>query len=171
MKEAITIYKLIILYTLNRVDSPLPGGLICDYITDHGYTNYFNVQNAFAELLDAELVICSKTYNLSYYSITDTGRETLSLFEKDLSAQIRREIDQYLRDNNHAIAERATMISDYTLADNGEYLVTCSLIENKHTLFELKLSVPAEHDALRICGNWRNTSDELYSLAIKALLN
>lgn len=40
MKEAITIYKLIILYTLDRIRSPLTLGLIADYITDRGYTNY-----------------------------------------------------------------------------------------------------------------------------------
>ena len=47
---SITIYKLIILYTLSKVDSPLPPGVISDYITDRGYTNYFNLQNAFGEL-------------------------------------------------------------------------------------------------------------------------
>ena len=85
MKEAITIYKLIILYTLDRIRSPLTLGLIADYITDRGYTNYFNVQNAFAALLDAELISCSQTYNTSYYTITDTGRETLELFYTNLA--------------------------------------------------------------------------------------
>ena len=47
--ESITIYKLIILYTLSRVDSPLPQGIISDYIINQGYTNYFNVQDAFGE--------------------------------------------------------------------------------------------------------------------------
>ena len=53
---SITIYKLIILYTLSKVDSPLPPGVISDYITDRGYTNYFNLQNAFGELLEADLI-------------------------------------------------------------------------------------------------------------------
>ena len=170
MKEAFTIYKLIILYTLNKVDSPLTLGLISDYITDHGYTNYFNVQNAFAELLDAELISCSNTYNTSYYGITDTGRETLSLFESSLSHEIRQEIDQYLKENNHKIVERITVISDYTLLDNGEYIATCSLMENNHILFETKLTVPTEDDAIKVCSNWRESSDDLYAFAIKKLL-
>lgn len=171
MKEAFTIYKLIILYTLSRIDSPLTLGLVSDFITDHGYTNYFNVQNAFAELLDAELVSCSNTYNTSYYSITKTGRETLELFESSLSREIRQEIDQYLRENHHQIMDRISVISDYTLLDNGEYIATCSLTENNHILFETKLSVPSEEDAMKICSNWRNNSDELYSFTIKKLLN
>ena len=48
---SITIYKLIILYTLSKVDSPLPPGVISDYITDRGYTNYFNLQHRKYRLL------------------------------------------------------------------------------------------------------------------------
>lgn len=170
MKEAFTIYKLIILYTLDRARSPLTLGLISDYITEHEYTNYFNVQNAFAELLDAQLIACSQTYNTSYYTITDTGQETLALFIKELSYEIRQEIDDYLKNNHHTIVEHTAVISDYTLNDNGEYIATCSLCENNRTLFELKISVPTEEDAIKICGNWREQSDALYQAAIKQLL-
>lgn len=171
MKEAFTIYKLIILYTLNRARSPLTLGLVSDFITEHDYTNYFNVQNAFAELLDAELISCSQTYNTSYYTITETGQETLALFGKELSQEIRHEIDEYLSQNHHAIIDHVTVISDYSLRDNHEYVAACSLSENNRTLFELKLSVPSEEDAIRICGNWKEQSDKLYQQAIRLLLS
>lgn len=48
---SITIYKLIILYTLSKVDSPLPPGVISDYITDRGYTNYFNLPKCFWRII------------------------------------------------------------------------------------------------------------------------
>lgn len=171
MKEAFTIYKLIILYTLSRIDTPLTLGLVSDYITDHGYTNYFNVQNAFAELLDAELISTSQTYNTSYYQITEAGKETLNLFESSLSHKIRQEIDQYLKENNYKIIDRVTVVCDYTLLDTNNYIATCALMENNHILFELKLTVPSENDAIKICNNWRDNSDELYSTAVKKLLN
>lgn len=170
MKEAFTIYKLIILYTLNQVESPLTLNLIADYITEQGYTNYFNVQNAFAELLEAEFICCSATYNTSFYRITDTGRETLELFISSLSPEIRQEIDEYLKNNNLPINDRLTAISDYTLSDHGEYIAICSLRENNRILFETKISVPKEEDAVKICNNWREESSELYSLSIKRLL-
>ena len=157
MKEAITIYKLIILYTLNQVESPMTLNLISDYITERGYTNYFNVQNAFAELLETDFISCSTTYNTSFYSITDAGRETLNLFISSLSSEIRQEIDEYLEKNNLPIIERLTVISDYTLIDHGEYIAT-------------KLTVPTEEDAVKICNNWREHSSELYSISIKRLL-
>ena len=86
---SITIYKLIILYTLSKVDSPLPPGVISDYITDRGYTNYFNLQNAFGELLEADLIKEDSTYHLTYYTLTEAGAETLELFGAPLSREIR----------------------------------------------------------------------------------
>lgn len=170
MKEALTIYKLIILYMLNKVNSPLTLGLVSDYIIDKGYTNYFNVQNAFAELFDAELITASQTYNTSHYRITESGQQTLELFQNQLSHEIRAEIEQYLKENKQIIANRMNVISDYTLGENGEYLVTCSLIENGSLLFESKISIPSEEDAIKICDNWRANSNKLYSLTIATLL-
>lgn len=171
MKEAMTVYKLIILYTLNRTEAPLTFGLIADFITGHGYTNYFNIQNAFSELLDAGLTACrSTTYNTSYYEITETGQETLELFYTDLSLEIRLEIDAYLEENHAAIINRTSVTSDYMHRENGDYIAHCSILENNEPIFELTLAVPSEKDAIKLCGNWRDGSSELYSAAIRTLL-
>mgnify|MGYP001025102800 FL=1 len=170
MKEAITIYKLIVLYTLNRIESPLTLGFVADYVIDHGYTNYINVQNAFAELLDAELIACSQTYNTSYYTITEAGRETLELFYTNLSHEIRAEIDQYLREKNYQIIDRTAIVSDYTRRSNGDYVASCMLVEKNEVLFQVDIAVPSEEDAVKICNNWRGSSSELYSTVVTSLL-
>ena len=54
--DTLRLYKLIILYTLSKVDSPLPPGVISDYITDRGYTNYFNLQHRKYRLLPKNVV-------------------------------------------------------------------------------------------------------------------
>lgn len=171
MKEAVTVYKLIILYTLNQTSTPLTFGLISDFIIGRGYTNYFNVQNVFSELLDAGLITCCKTtYNTSYYSITEAGRETLELFCTSLSHEIRLEIDSYLKENHTLIIDRTSVTSDYMRRENGDYIAHCSLLENNEPIFELTLAVPSEKDAIKLCGNWRNGSSALYSQAIRTLL-
>ena len=110
--ESITIYKLIILYTLNKVNSPLPSVIISDYIIEKGYTNFVTLQNAFGELLQAELIAEDATYHLAYYTLTDTGRETLELFGSQLSYEIKKEIDDYLRENRYDIIDAASWISE-----------------------------------------------------------
>ena len=124
---SITIYKLIILYTLSKVDSPLPPGVISDYITDRGYTNYFNLQNAFGELLEADLIKEDSTYHLTYYTLTEAGAETLELFGAPLSREIRDEINHYLEEHKFEIIDDTSLVSDYHVTNDGTYLATCTL--------------------------------------------
>ena len=56
MAEPFTLYKLIILYMLDRVDFPLTNSQISSFLLDRGYTNYFTLQQAFSELEEANLV-------------------------------------------------------------------------------------------------------------------
>ena len=167
---SITIYKLIILYTLSKVDAPLPSGIISDCITKHGYTNYFTLQNAFGELLQADLIQEDTTYHLSYYTVTDAGRQTLALFGTPLSLDIRKEIDDYLQENKFQIIDETSFVSDYHLTPEGTYLASCTMREGKPILFRLELEVATEADALKVCENWQANSEKLYQSAITTLL-
>ena len=41
------LYKLMVLYMLNKVDFPLTNSQISEFILDKGYTNYFTLQQMF----------------------------------------------------------------------------------------------------------------------------
>lgn len=168
--EPITIYKLIMLYTLSRVKTALPQDILYDYIIREGYTNYFNAQNVLSELLQSGLVREDTTYHLAYYGLTDSGRETLSLFGSQLSPDIKQEIDEYLRENRMEILNETALVSDYKLTPQGTYLVSCTMREGDHILFQLNLEAATEEDARKICENWRESSEELYQTAITRLL-
>jgi len=168
--ESITIYKLIILYTLKKVNMPIPAGVISDYITAHGYTDYFTLQNAFGELLQADFIKEDTTYHLSYYTLTDSGKESLELFGSQLSSEIRSEIDSFLQEKRYEIADETSLVSDYHLTSNGTYLATCTLREGSQLLFELSLNVVTEEDAIKVCENWKKNSDVLFQTAMQQLL-
>lgn len=168
--ESITFYKLIILYTLNQVEAPLPSGIISDYVTSQGYTNYFTVQDAFGELLQADLIEEDSTYHMSYYMITDAGKETLELFGGSLSFEMRKEIDTYLKNKRYDIANESSFISDYHRTEDGTYLATCTLREGTHVLFHIELDVTTERDAVRVCDNWKEGCETVYQMAIQQLL-
>ena len=44
MDKPLKLYKLIILYILNRVDFPLTNAQISEFILEEGYTTYFKLQ-------------------------------------------------------------------------------------------------------------------------------
>lgn len=168
---SVTLYKLIILYTLSKVDAPLPPDIISDYIISHEYTNYFTFQNALGELLMAELIQEKATYHLRYYKLTESGRETLSLFGAPLSPDIRKEIDAYLEERKYQIIDEISLVSDYKRTHNGTYMATCVIQEKNHTLFRLELDVTTESDAIKVCENWKAQSETLYQTAIQKLLS
>ena len=56
MSETFTLYKLIILYMLDKVDFPLTNAQISEFILNKGYTTYFKLQQALSELTEAELI-------------------------------------------------------------------------------------------------------------------
>ena len=83
MASPFTTYKLIILYMLQNSDGDLTNSQITDFILDRKYTNYFQLQQAVSELVEADLVEMSSQSNRSYYRLTSEGKNTLKYFSKD----------------------------------------------------------------------------------------
>ena len=84
MASPFTTYKLIILYMLQNSDGDLTNSQITDFILDRKYTNYFQLQQAVSELVEADLVEMSSQSNRSYYRLTSEGKNTLKYFSKEL---------------------------------------------------------------------------------------
>lgn len=54
MAQPLTLYKLIVLYMLDRVDFPLSTSQISEFVLDKGYTTYFKLQQALSELMEPD---------------------------------------------------------------------------------------------------------------------
>ena len=63
MAEALTQYKLTILYMLDKADFPLTNTQISNFMLDKDYTTYFTIQQAISELIDAGLMRTESTHN------------------------------------------------------------------------------------------------------------
>ncbi len=77
MAESFTLYKLIILYMLNKVDFPLTTSQISEFILDKGYTTYFKLQESLSELAASSLILPETTHNRTLYHLTENGAETI----------------------------------------------------------------------------------------------
>ena len=119
MTEALTLYKLIVLYTLDKARMPMTNAQICDLMLDKEYTTYFRVQEVLSEMEEAHLIHPEKIRNVTQYTITAEGENTIDFFSHQISAQIREEIDEYLKD--HAIELRNTVShpADYDRKASG----------------------------------------------------
>ena len=82
---------------LQNTENTLTNSQISEFILDREYTNYFHLQQAISELVEAELITMDTRSNVSHYRITEDGIKTLSFFQKDLSPEIKQEVREYLK--------------------------------------------------------------------------
>lgn len=170
MAETYTLYKLIVLYMLDKVDFPLATSQISEFILDKGYTSYFRLQETLSELTDSGLLRSETTHNRTLYHLTENGAETIHFFSNKISPAIRDEIDDFLKEKQYDLKEEVAVKADYYLNTNREFEVRCQIVENGFSLIDLKLTVPTEKEAESIASNWDSKSQEIYASILADLL-
>lgn len=76
--DASTLYKLIILYMLDRVNSPMTNAQISEFVLEKGYTTYFTLQEVLNTLISDGFITEESYHSSTHYTITDSGRETIN---------------------------------------------------------------------------------------------
>lgn len=74
MADAMALYKLILLYLLDKVSFPMSNGQLTEFMLSKEYTDYFTIQTALADLGDAHFIQVKNSTNTSLYTITPQGR-------------------------------------------------------------------------------------------------
>lgn len=169
MSDPLTLYKLIVLYMLNRVSFPLTAAQISDFILTREYTNFLTLQQVIRELTDTGLVDARTVRNRTQLLLTKDGKQTLDFFSQQISASIRQEIDEYLKENEMELRNEVSILADYYKSTSGEYEAHLKAKEGNVTLVDLIISVPVEETASAICDNWQKKNQEIYQYLIEQL--
>lgn len=170
MTESFTLYKLIILYMLDKVDFPLTTSQISEFILDQGYTNYFKLQETISDMIESGLIRAENTHNRTLYHLTENGKETIDYFRNKISTEIQKDIDDFLKEKQYDLKEEVSVKTDYYLTTAHAYEVRCQIVEDGSSLIDLKLTVPTETEAETIANNWMKQNQELYALLLSKLL-
>ncbi len=170
MSETFTLYKLIILYMLEKLDFPLTNAQISEFILEQGYTNYFTLQQAISEMVEAGFVREENTHNRTLYHLTEDGAQTISFFKDNISSAIRNDIDKYMKEKNYELKNEVSVKADYYKNTSKEWTVRCQITEQETTLLDLSLTVPTETEAVNVVNNWNRKNQELYALIMQNLL-
>ena len=142
---------------LQNTENTLTNSQISEFILDREYTNYFHLQQAISELVEAELITMDTRSNVSHYRITEDGIKTLSFFQKDLSPEFKAQ-------------ERIVTPADYYITKQGTYSVRCQLIEKGNSLIDLNIAAPNLEAAQSICKKWSTHYQEIYGKIMEELL-
>ncbi|MCB6201759.1 DUF4364 family protein [Extibacter muris] len=170
MAEPFTLYKLIILYMLKKVDFPLTNSQISEFVLDEGYTTYFKLQQAISELISSGFVREESTHSRTFYHLTAEGDETICYFKNDISPAIQHDIDTFLKEKRYELKNEVAVKSDYYQNSNMEYSVRCQVFEQGAPLIDLTLTVPTESEAETIANNWTKKNPQIYAFIMEHLL-
>ena len=171
MIEGLTLYKLIVLYMLKLVDFPLTNTQLTGFLIDSDYADYFRSQQAVSELVEAELITAEKVRNISRYSLTEDGVRTLDCFLRDIPYAIRLEVQEYLKQHSLEIKNENSVLSDWTITDDGTCMVSCRVNEGSETLLSISMNVVSTEAAEEACRRWSGVSGEIYAFLVGKLLS
>ena len=168
--EGLLLYKLMILYMLDRTDYTMTNSLISGFIVGKDYTSvlgerfgYWSGDIPFPELSTDTI------RDTIHYKITSSGEEALSYFENRLPYAIKEDILEYLKAERINVKKESEIYADYFYNDSNWYTVQCIIKDRKETLIDLKFDVPTKSQAETICNNWRSKSSGIYEYLVNQL--
>ena len=169
MDEVFTVYKLIILYMLDRAEGDVTQAVLSSFLLENGYANFISLAESYSQLEKRGLVRVLSEGDKHFLHLTDEGRQALGFFGMRLSPRIREQADAFLRDNGQQIREDREVKAVYEKMTSGVYEVRMSVRERGATLLEVKLAVPDAAAASSIAGKWKEKNTEVYQYLIENL--
>ena len=169
--DALFLYKLIILYMLDRIDEyTLTNTQITSFILDHNYTTIFNIHESLSEIITTGIISVNTIRDTQHYKITNLGEEALLYLENRLPNTIKQDILDYFKKEKINLKNASEIYADYYPNDNQEYTVECFIKERKETILDLKFNVPSKSLAISICDSWQAKCTDVYSYLMNELL-
>lgn len=168
-EESLMLYKLIVLYMLDKVSFPLTQSQISQFMLEKEYTGYLTLQQILSDLTETNLIEAHSTLNRTQLTLTQEGKNTLGFFENRIGETIKNEVIEYLKENSLELRNEVSVTANYYKTVNGEYEALLSAKDKDTILIEIKLSVPTTQIADSICDNWNKKNQEVYQVLTKML--
>ena len=96
--EAVAIYKLIILYMLDRAGGELTMPRTSSFLIENGYANFETLLQTYDEIEQNGFVTERSMGGKTFLQITEEGEETLGFFADQLPDGIKQQVRTYLKD-------------------------------------------------------------------------
>ena len=169
--ETLAENKVLILYILNKIDKPVNNDELLQLVLSIEDMNYFYFQQFLLDLPENKYIETSKPDENSeqIYRLTQSGKETLELTKDLIPGIIKLKIDSTIKGELQDIEEEVSIISEFTPEDDGGFIVTCKVVENNKTIFEVSASAASREQAKFISDNWKENAIDIYPNMINLL--
>lgn len=163
-------YKLLILYILCKMDTPLLNTDITQYILESDYMDYFSVQQLLTELVNSKFVEIITEDGSEYYRLSQAGIDTLKFFSDRIPSDLKESVDTSYKEKKSQIVLKSQIVAYYFKKAEKKYIIILKAIEKKSEIFTLTLDVPSKEQAHMICSNWKKNYNEVFMNIMGSLI-
>ena len=169
MSSPLAVYKLIILYLLDKTSGEIAMDRLSSFLLEKGYVNFVSLMETYAQIEESGLVSTRVSGDRCFYSITSEGRQTLKLFNGQLGRDIKKQADRFLAGEGAVIRNEQAVRADCIPAEGGMYNVVLRVTEGGASVMEIRLQVPDKALAEEICRKWPEKNEQIYNSLIENL--
>ena len=159
--------KILICFIFYKLDRPLKKSDISSILQKESLANYFEISQAFAEMVNNKNIIPHEEEPDSYV-ITESGKMVVKELSSILPTTVRekaiKSADSYLNRLKNEKENKVIIKKN----DHG-YTVTCKISGGEFNMLELKLYAPDILAASTIKNNFYKDPENLYNIVISAL--
>ncbi len=162
--------KLILLFLLSEIKSPLTKNQITQIVMENSLMNYFSMQHFLSQLVDKGLVKHYQDMGKHLYLIQDQGLDVLKLFSARIPAKLKEDLLEYFSEKGLLFKKEPNAQSSYVMEDQDTYTVCLRLAKKRSTVLDARIKASSEEDARKICQNWNANAETLYEDIVKILM-
>ena len=163
--------KVLILYTLNRIDREITDTDLFKIISATNNINYFYFRDILVDLVESKLVGTYTKEEQNVYEITPEGKNSLELTIDMLPGIIKLKADNLFKEQLITIADEESISAEFIPENEKDYTVKCKIVENNKTVFEVSTFAGSNEQAKKIADNWRKNAKQIYPKIMNLLNN
>ena len=163
--------KVLILYLLNKLPDGIKSDNLYKIVSSANNINYFYFQELIADLMSANLICSFEQDEESFIKITTEGKNALELTKSLLPGLLKLKADTIFKEENSNIVEESSVVTEFIPKDENNYTITCKIVEQNETIFEVSVYAASREKAKQISDNWKSNATTLYPQILELLSN
>lgn len=169
LDEQLADNKLLILYILEKIHHPVSYKELLELVITISDINYFDFQQFLQDLLDDRFIIKYIQNEDEIIELTDEGKNALELTIDMLPGIIKLKVDSSFKEEYNKIKDEFSIYARYTPITETNFTVTCKIIENSQTIFNIETHADSREQAKLIVNNWNKNAENIYPEILKIL--
>ena len=155
--------KVLILFILARIDTPLSGQEIFEVAYQDDSLNYFTLAESLPELVESGHLL---TDDHGRYSITEKGRKQGAEVEDSLAVPVVQKVSVAIAEKQIQLRRDGFITTEISQDENGFWVAVLNYRDDGMPMMRLELMAPNEELANTMAANMKKRANLLYKTSL-----